>query len=243
VRLGWERDVLGFYLSGHPLEAYADQLDVFADCAVAELPDRLRAGAERVTVGGLVNALKVIPIKKAGRNHGRRMAVWQLEDATGTVRVVAFPDVFEQSERALVDGQPVLVVATIKGEGDHAELSADEVVALDDVAEKKAAALRIVLDLSEVDEASLDAVREYLLEHSGELPVRFEFVRQGQFRARMVPPPALSVDPSQETRDGLKELVGRGWSEFEFDTKARNGKTKAPPPAESSDGEQADLVN
>jgi DNA polymerase-3 subunit alpha len=233
VRLGWERDVLGFYLSGHPLESYRDQLQLFADCRVAELPDRRRAGADRVTIGGLVSALKVMPIKKEGRNQGRRMAVWQLEDSTGSARVVAFPD----------DGRPVLVVAAIKGEGDHAELLADEVVALDRVAEKKAAALRIVMDLAEVDEELLDAVREYLLEHPGELPVRFELIRKGRFRARMVPPPALSVDSSQATRDGLKELVGSGWTEFEFDLSARNGSPDRRPLPEGDSGESAEVVN
>jgi len=242
VRLGWERDVLGFYFSGHPLDSYGEQLARFADCTVAELPQRLGAGAERATVGGLVSSLKVIPIKKAGRNQGRRMAVWQLEDATGSVRVVAFPDTFESAEKVLVDGQPVLVVATLKGEGEHVELSADEVAALDGVARRKASALRIVLDLNEVDESLLERVREYLLDHPGDLPVRFELIRGGSYKARLVPPPALAVDASQTTREGLKDLVGNGWSEFEFDSEARNGLLRAPLPEEIT-GDQPDVVN
>jgi DNA polymerase-3 subunit alpha len=98
--------VLGFFLSGHPLDAYSDQLRRFADCSIAELPRRLESGSERATVAGLVSGLKVIPIKREGPNHGRRMGVWELEDATGSVRVVAFLDAFERAERALVDGSP-----------------------------------------------------------------------------------------------------------------------------------------
>ena len=242
VRLGWERDVLGFYLSGHPLDSYGEQLGRFADCTIAELPQRLEGGAERATVGGLVSSVKIIPIKKAGRNQGRRMAVWQLEDATGSVRVVAFPDAFDQAEKMLVDGQPVLVVATLKGEGDHVELSADEVAALDGVSRRRASALRVVLNLNEMDETSLERVREYLLEHPGDLPVRFELIRGGSFKARLVPPPALAVDASRTTREGLKDLVGSGWSEFEFDSQARNGLPKPPPPEESA-GDEVDVVN
>ncbi len=241
-RLAREREVLGFYLSGHPLDSYRDQLQHFADCAVSELPQRLAGGSERVTLGGLVSALKVMPIKKEGRNQGRRMAVWQLEDATGSVRVVAFPDVFEAAERMLIDGTPVLVVASLKGEGEHVELLADEVAPLDGIARKRAAALRVVLDLDEVDDARLEGLREYLLDHPGDLPVRFELVRSGRFRARLVPPPALAVDGSRQTRDGLKALIGSGWSEFEFDSSIRNGSSKPPPPAEA-DAESADVVN
>jgi DNA polymerase-3 subunit alpha len=243
-RLAWEREVLGFYLSGHPLDAYRPQLDRYADSSVDELSARFREGAENATVGGLVSALKVIPIKKEGRNHGRRMAVFQLEDPSGAVRAVAFPDTFETYERLIRDGASVLVAATLKGEGDHVELMVEEVSDLDSMDPKKAAGLRIVLDLEKIDEAAYESIREYLLEHPGEMPVRFELRRRGHFRARLVPPPALSVDPSQETRDGLTALLVGGWCEFEFDTARRNGKAaNAPPPPEGPPEEEAGLVN
>jgi DNA polymerase-3 subunit alpha len=242
-RLAWERDVLGFYLTGHPLAAYGDQLDRYADCRIDELAEKIEQESEHVTVGGLVTGLKVMPIKKEGRNQGRRMAVFQLEDPAGSVRVVAFPDVFESHERVLSDGAAVMVVASLKGEGDHVELMADEVVSLEGIDSRRAAALRVVLDLDEVDEEKLDEIREYLLEHPGEMPVRFELLRRGRFRARVVPPPALTVNPETATRKGLKKLLGRGWCEYEFDTKARNGKKEAAPPPAAAEGDSAELVN
>ncbi|MEJ2580937.1 MAG: hypothetical protein P8127_04750, partial [Acidobacteriota bacterium] len=221
-----------------------DQLDRYSDCRVVEIADRFAAGAEHLTVGGLVTGLKVMPIRKEGRNQGRRMAVFRLEDAAGAVRVVAFPDVFEAYERLLADGKPVLVVATTRGEGEHVELMADEVVALDGIDSRRAAALRVVIDLDQVDEERLEEIREYLLEHPGEMPVRFELLRRGRFRARLVPPPALTVDPRTATRDGLKTLLNGGWCEYEFDSKARNGggkSVRAPTPPDN--GCRAELVN
>ena len=47
-RLGWEREVLGFYLSGHPLDRYREQLERFADCLIGELHKRFADGAERL---------------------------------------------------------------------------------------------------------------------------------------------------------------------------------------------------
>jgi DNA polymerase-3 subunit alpha len=245
-RLAWEREVLGFYLTGHPLAAFDEQLDRYADSRVAELPERCAAGAEHVTVGGLVTGLKVMPIRKEGRNQGRRMAVFQLEEAAGVVRVVAFPDVFESHERLLADGEAVLVVATVRGDGEHVELMADEIVALKGIDSRRAAALRVVLDLDRIDEDRLEAIREYLLEHPGDLPVRFELLRRGRFRARLVPPPALTVDPATATREGLKKLLDGGWCEYEFDTKARNGNGKPvrpPSPPPDPDADPAELVN
>ncbi len=71
-RLSWEREVLGFYLTGHPLNAYREQLGRYADSTVAQLGERFATGTEHATVGGLVSGLKVMSIKKEGRNHGRR---------------------------------------------------------------------------------------------------------------------------------------------------------------------------
>ncbi|HPA80014.1 MAG TPA: hypothetical protein PLS95_04310 [Thermoanaerobaculales bacterium] len=61
-----------------------------------------------------------------------------------------------------------------------------------------------------------------------------------------MPPPALTVDGSEETRDALKERLGSGWCEFEYDTPARNGGSRprpAPPPADEGDGDPLGPVN
>jgi DNA polymerase-3 subunit alpha len=237
--LSWEREVLGFYFSGHPLDGYQDQLGRFADCTVTDLPSRFASGAERVTLGGLVSALRVMPIRKEGPNQGRRMAVWQLEDPSGSVRAVAFPDAFERYEKLLADGAAVLVMASLKGDGDHVELTVDEVASLDHVDSQRAAALRVVLDLDRVAEGDLEQLKEFLLEHSGELPVRFELRRRGRFRARLVPPPALAVDASVDTRRGLEPLLAGGWCEFEFDTAVRNGRSAN----NQGPGQGTDVVN
>ncbi|MCU0304565.1 MAG: DNA polymerase III subunit alpha [Thermoanaerobaculales bacterium] len=243
-RLEWEREVLGFYLSGHPLDGYREQLERWADSSIADLPRRFADGAENATVGGLVSGLKVIPIKKEGRNQGRRMAVFQLEDATGAVRAVAFPDAFESCERLIADGRPVLVAATLKGEGEHVELMVEKVSDLDAMDSARAAALKIVLDLDAVDEERLESIREYLLGHPGDMPVRFELRRSGRFRARLVPPPALSIEASPEVREGLAALLAGGWCEFEFDTTTRNGRgDHPPPPADAMASTETGLVN
>jgi DNA polymerase-3 subunit alpha len=244
-RLDWEREVLGFYLSGHPLDAFRPQLDRYASSSIHDLPRRFQEGAESATVGGLVSALKIIPIKKEGRNQGRRMAVFQLEDASGAVRAVVFPDTFESCERLIENGAALLVTATLKGDGDHVELMVEEAADLQSMDSKKAAGLRIVLDLDTVDEEALESIREYLLEHPGAMPVRFDLRRRGRFRARLVPPPALSIEASQATQDGLTPLLAGGRCEFEFDTARRNGTAEdapQPPPGPPPE-EEAGVVN
>jgi DNA polymerase-3 subunit alpha len=215
-RLVWERDVLGFYLSGHPLDRYEVQLRHFADCKIEELAQRFANGAEQVTVGGLVSALKLMSIKREGRNHGRQMATFQLEDPTGSVRVVLFPDTFEQHERHLDNHVPILLSATIKGEGEHVELTGEELALLDSVEANRAAALNIVLDLDTVTQEKVEELKEFVLEHGGEMRVQLILLRRGQFRAQLEVPLPHGIDPSPEVREALKPLLGRGWSEFDL---------------------------
>ncbi len=238
VRLAWEREVLEFYLSGHPLDRYAGALARFADSTVADLPIRLREGGETASLGGLVNGLKKIVIRKEGKNQGRTMASFFLEDPTGSVRVLVFPDTFDRVGSRLEEGVPVLLTGTLRGEGEHVELSAEEVVPLEGIESRRAAAFKVVVDLESMDEERLVELRELLLEHPGELPVRFELVRRGAFRARLVPPPALRVEPSEELRAALEALLGRGRFEFEFEAHPANGRrppvpsTVPPPPGD-----------
>jgi len=215
-RLAWEREVMGFYLSGHPLDRYAGALKVYANSTVAELPSRLADDWESVSVGGLLTGLKVMTIRKSGANQGRRMASFRLEDPGGSVRCVAFPDVFDQIHGVAEEGCAVLVTGAPKGDGDHVELTVSDMTPLEGIELRDAAALRIILDLDTVNESLLDELRELLLGHAGKLGVRFDLVRKGSFRARLIGPPVLCADASPELREDLDRLLGEGRVELDF---------------------------
>ena len=216
IRLDWEREVLGFYLTGHPLHRWQNQLDAFADCSVAELQQRFASGTDTVSVGGLITGLRIIPIKKEGRNKGRKMATFRLEGLDAGVRVVAFPDAYEQCGHLLKDDLAVLLQAEIRGDRDHVELSLESATALETLARTRASALAIQLDLANTDEEELAELREILLHHTGDIPVRFELRRQGRFRARIMPPPALSVDPTPELREAIRQLIPGSVTRLEY---------------------------
>jgi len=240
-RLAWEREVLGFYLSGHPLDRYAEPLKIYANSRIAELPSRLADGWESVSVGGLLTGVKVMTIRKEGRNQGRRMASFQLEDPSGTLRCVVFPDAFDQVNGVLEEGRPALVTGSLKGDGEHVELMVEDMAPLEGIELRDAAALRIILHLDQVDESRLEELRELLLAHSGPLGVRFELVRRGVFRARMWAPPVLCVDPSPELRASLDRLLGEGRVELEFNSRPTNGKP-GPSAAAAGAGEEAPAI-
>ncbi len=221
TRLAWEREVLGFYLSGHPLDRYRPQLRRFSDCEIGQLAERANGDGPTVAVGGLIAGMRVNQIRKEGPNQGRRLASFQLEDPTGSVRVVAFPDTFEKYRAVLENDTPVLVVATVRGEDEHPELIAESISPLGEIDGERAEGIRIELNLEEVEETRLEELLEFLLEHSGPLPVRFELLRPGRFRATLAPPAALTVRLDEEFLQQLEGRVGSGRAQLVFPARSQ----------------------
>ncbi len=211
-----ERETLGFYLSGHPLDRWARVLRELRATPVAELPALAAAGAESAVVGGLVSGLKVRPIKD-GRNQGRRMASCSLEDQTGAVRAVAFPDTFERCDRVLVDGAAVLVTAALRAsDGEHVELAVEEVTPLEGIEARKAAALRVELDLARfADRDRLEQLHELILRNEGRMQLRLRLLGP-EWNAELVPSRVLGVDPNTLV-PALATLLGPGRVEFVFE--------------------------
>ena len=214
-KLGGERETLGFYLSGHPLDRWARVLKDLRAVTIAELPELLAGGADHAVVGGLVAALKARAIKD-GRNQGKRMASFQLEDQTGSVRVVVFADSYERYERVLANGAPLLVTAQIRpGDGEHVELGLEEVTPLQGIEARKASALRVELHLDSLaDREGLERLHQLVLRHEGRMQLQIRLVGKG-FHADLVPSRVLGVEP-QTLIPALSGVIGPGRIEYVF---------------------------
>jgi DNA polymerase III subunit alpha len=112
-KLAFEKETLGFYITGHPLNRYAEDLERFAKANTATLG---RHVDQIVDIGGIVGQLKKSKIKK-GPNEGKLMAKFILDDQHGSVEVVVFSDLFQKVARWLENGVPVLLTAAVKDTG------------------------------------------------------------------------------------------------------------------------------
>ncbi|NWF99960.1 MAG: DNA polymerase III subunit alpha [Thermoanaerobaculaceae bacterium] len=204
-----ERETLGFYLSGHPLDRWSAILQQLRANRIAELAELRGEGATKVTVAGLVTGLKVRPVKD-GRHQGRRMASFFLEDQTGSVRVVAFADTFAKFEKLLENGTPLLVEASLRSaDAEQVELSLDAATRLEGIEHQRARAVLVELDLARFgDRESLERLHEIILQHEGRTPVRLKLVGE-TFTARLLPSRVVGVDPGT-LLPALSTLLGPG---------------------------------
>ncbi|HEY2091144.1 MAG TPA: DNA polymerase III subunit alpha [Thermoanaerobaculia bacterium] len=108
-----EKETLGFYVSGHPLNKFADELKSFSNANTETL---YRFVDQTVNIGGIVSQMKRSKIKK-GPNEGKLMAKFILDDQFGSVEVVVFSDLYSKYAKWLDNGVAVLVTASVKDTG------------------------------------------------------------------------------------------------------------------------------
>jgi DNA polymerase III alpha subunit len=112
-KLRYEKETLGFYITGHPLNKYREELKLFATATTETLHQHVD---EVVNIGGIVSNLKRSKIKK-GPNEGKLMAKFVLDDQFGSVDVVVFSDLYAKYVRWLDNGLAVLLTASVKDTG------------------------------------------------------------------------------------------------------------------------------
>ncbi len=120
-RLRWEKELLGLYLSEHPLGAISDQLARYVTAYSSDLKDESLDG-QRVVMGGIVTGLRTVVTR-----NKETMAVATLEDLQGTLEVVVFPRLYVTAGGTFAEGAILLVAGRVDHRGDEASLLADGV--------------------------------------------------------------------------------------------------------------------
>lgn len=186
-RLASEYAMLGFYVSGHPLEKYASRLKDLGSVSLEQV-ERQRNGKE-LTVAGLIVGSRPMRSRK-----GERWAIFTLQDMTGVQELLAFPQSFAKLESILKPGLPLLMKVRVQIEEAGTRLSLQEARKLEEIAANPQE-VRLRVDLQRVSENALSQLEELFAKASGPSPVIFELeakdgttaVVQSQRKIRITP--------------------------------------------------------
>ncbi|HSB09055.1 MAG TPA: DNA polymerase III subunit alpha [Blastocatellia bacterium] len=196
-----EKETLGFYISGHPLSGFEDALEDFADADV----DRLAAlnHGTVVTLGGVVMDLSVRTTKR-----GDRFGLFQLEDQFGSVKVVAWPDVFGKSNGVMQNDSAVLVRGRLEiDDGGAMTIIAEEIQPLQHIRERSARSVVLHFDVDSIDDQKLEKLHSLLDSNRGECEVFFE-VALGEGRvARVQPNHHIRVKVTPSLTNAIQETI------------------------------------
>ena len=216
TRLQNEKDVLGFFVSGHPLDKYREKLrnlkvvDTATACEMKPEPQVFRRGqaeqGNEIQIAGVITGLKVAKSKRSGEMYAQA----SLEDTVGKIELIAFPQSYEKLAEKLRIDVPVLVRGSLRGDEDAApKLAISSIQALEDVKIKLPDALRIRVPLQSPD-ADLLAKLDLLFRAApgtGKLMLRLE--EPDQFAVDLEPH-GVSVSADVAFIEQVESLVGRG---------------------------------
>jgi DNA polymerase-3 subunit alpha len=203
-RLSYEKEVLSIYLTGNPLAEYQDALGRQVTHTTADLDEDVEG---RIVVGGVVTRVKQVKIK-SGRNAGRMMGRFVLEDMQGSIAVTLFADQLQQYASVLKEETIAVVKGTLRERGSDKELAAEEIVALEDAERRPVESLDLLIDRRLSDSAVL-ALRDTLIERRGHTPVRFE-IAVGERLVRVIPEDRFRVEVDEDLVTAIESIVGAG---------------------------------
>ncbi|MBL7155658.1 MAG: DNA polymerase III subunit alpha [Candidatus Omnitrophica bacterium] len=167
--LSYEKEMLGFYITKHPLARFERLLGVYSSSPIARL-SVLRDG-EEVRLGGIISKAKLTTTRKTGE----KMAIVSLEDLTGTVETLIFPRVFQKFSSLVRVDSMVFITGRINLREEEPKLIADEIIPLEEVKSKFTKAIMIKLQTPGLGKTVLNDLKSVLSRHHGKIPVVLNF--------------------------------------------------------------------
>ena len=202
-RLAYEKESLGFFITGHPLERFRAELAQWGSTSTSALDGATNG---EVSIGGVINALRLIRTKK-----GDRMATFVLEDLEGSVECLVFPETYRKVAGRLVDDQVVLVKGRAESPDEgRARLLASDVMPLEQAKLAEARSVTIRVPATGWDRSKGERLRDILGAHRGDCPVTLEIVRPGAYAVALAPSASYRVHPDAVLRDEVETLLGPG---------------------------------
>jgi DNA polymerase-3 subunit alpha len=215
-RLANEKDVLGFFVSGHPLDKYAEKLRnlagvISAADALERKPPERRWGtqadpADEIQVAGMILGLRVQKSKRDQKLYAQAA----LEDATGKIDLICFSRDYERLSGQLKMEAPVLVRGVLMGDEDAApKISVSSIVALEEVQVKLPSGVRIRINLDRATEEMLTELKSAADAAPGPGKVMLHLEKKGEYAA-ILEPENMGVAADKGWVERVEELVGKG---------------------------------
>ena len=207
VRLANEKEILGFFITGHPLEKYRDKLEDLRALSTTELAAMKSSTGkdENISTAGIITNLRVLKSKR-----GEFYAQGTLEDMAGSVEMLVFPEAYRKLQEKVKLEVPVLVRGGVRiEEGANPKLTVNDITPLEDAKVPLPRSLRIRVPLETASASTVDALHALCSCQKGEARVLFDVERQGDFMVVMEAE-GYNVQPDRHFIARVEELCGRG---------------------------------
>ena len=204
-RLNKERELIGFYLSGHPLDKFKEEIELFCShtldsSELEQLNDRTE-----VRVAGIITKVNRVTDKK-----GRPFAFLEMEDRQGKVEVVVFNDVYDSNLGMIQEDTRVVVDGNFDSSRGKLQVIANGFERIESMREKYQDQIELKLDIdtARIEEPELKKMADLFEQHQGQTNVRFNVLSKEAKRPFKMHVRKFVIDPNEELLSGLKSLLG-----------------------------------
>ncbi|MFO7890065.1 MAG: DNA polymerase III subunit alpha [bacterium] len=203
VKLTKEKELLGIYISGHPLLKYEDEVNTFANPEIAKLSE-IKTN-RKVRLCGIINNTSL----RFDRNKNQ-MAFFMLEDFTGSVRIIVFSKVYEEYKNIIQDENMVVVLGNtdVSGEGGSVSILADEIIPVEYARERFARQLSLALTPGNIEEAEVKEILSLFARYPGNCPV-FINIKSDNGSDFLLKSKRYKINPTPEVLEGLRGVLGK----------------------------------
>ncbi len=206
-KLNNEREILGFFITGHPLDRYESRLHGVVSPTTAMIKGR--AHQEKVRLAGVVQALKLKNNKK-----GDRYATFTLEDKDGVVEVIVWPEAYRRYEQSLSADGPICLSGALDVDEDRCQIIADEIVPLESVAKEEVSQVHIQVPSDITTKEDLLALRSVLSQHQGDCRAFLHLLRPDHRETVIALPQDRGVAPTRAMLSAVEDVFGSGVASF-----------------------------
>jgi DNA polymerase III subunit alpha len=201
LKLKHEKETLGFYITGHPLRKYADEVKTYSNATTATLPEK-PSGFD-VAIGGIVSAIRQMRTKK-----GDAMAVIQFEDWDGIVEVLIFPETYSRTQRLLEADAPLFVKGKLDNDESTIKILASDIVPMERVKETLSRTVTIHINVGAAPSDIAERLQPVIDEKRGAAEVIFELEFPGRYTAFVRPNPYVKISPDREFVEAVERICG-----------------------------------
>jgi len=198
----YEKETLGYYVTGHPLRNYARELEKFSKFSTLDITEEI--SGQEVSVGGMITGLRHLRTRK-----GDSMAAFELEDLSGTVQVLVWPNAYKRHSQLMENDVPVLVRGRCeldaKGE---IRLLCSQLFHLDTLWNTVVQKTKIRISLPSLDSDKVSRLHALVSHHQGTCPLEFELLHCKEFRIRVIPQEDLLINPVPSFIQEVEKLFG-----------------------------------
>ena len=198
-QLAGEHSVLGFYVSGHPMDRYAGRLKELGVVDLGTIEGR--RNGEELTIAGII-----VQMRPMRSRRGARWGICNLQDRTGGVELLVFPEAFQKFENLLKAAKPLIVRGRVNVEEVGTRFVAAEICSLDEIAERAPNLIRVRVDLRGMDTGTLDRLQALFSERPGRCRVAFDLVSGDGTMATLEA--ERGIEPAPELVQRVREICG-----------------------------------